>query len=141
MSKSSLGSRRYLRVSLVLLALFVLVLPALAQAPAATPAQQALPINISIGSGGEQGNVSSAIQILFVMTLLTLAPSIMMLMTSFTRIVIVLGFVRSALGVQGAPSNQIIVGLSLFLTIFIMAPIASRIACARCSTIRNASTL
>jgi flagellar biosynthetic protein FliP len=61
------------------------------------------------------------------MTFLTLAPSIVMLMTSFTRIVIVLGFVRTALGVQNAPSNQIIVGLALFLTIFIMAPIGNRI--------------
>jgi flagellar biosynthetic protein FliP len=127
MSLTSFGRRRTLRVSLIFLVLFVLAIPALAQAPVATPTPQALPISISIGSGGEQGNVSSAIQILFVMTLLTLAPSIMMLMTSFTRIVIVLGFVRSALGVQGAPSNQIIVGLSLFLTMFIMSPIATRI--------------
>ncbi len=119
--------RRWLRVSLVVLVLAVLALPALAQAPAAAPATQAMPINITFGNGTEQGNVSSAIQILFVMTLLTLAPSIMMLMTSFTRLVIVLGFVRSALGVQNAPSNQIIVGLSLFLTIFIMSPIATRI--------------
>lgn len=123
----SLRSRRWMRLSLVLVALLALALPALAQAPAASPVTNALPVNITIGSGTEQNNVSSAIQILFVMTLLTLAPSIMMLMTSFTRLVIVLGFVRSALGVQGAPSNQIIIGLSLFLTIFIMSPIASRI--------------
>jgi flagellar biosynthetic protein FliP len=109
------------------MALFALALPALAQAPASNPPPSALPVNITIGNGTAQGNVSSAIQILFVMTLLTLAPSIMMLMTSFTRLVIVLGFVRSALGVQGAPSNQIIIGLSLFLTIFIMSPIATRI--------------
>ncbi|MEQ1853034.1 MAG: flagellar type III secretion system pore protein FliP, partial [Chthoniobacteraceae bacterium] len=64
--------------------------------------------------------------IVVVMTLLTLAPSIIMLMTSFTRIVIVLGFVRSAIGVQAAPSNQVIIGLSLFLTLFIMAPVGTR---------------
>lgn len=64
---------------------------------------------------------------MFFMTLLTLAPSIIMLMTSFTRIVIVLGFVRNALGVQSAPSNQIIIGLSLFLTFFLMSPIWDRI--------------
>jgi flagellar biosynthetic protein FliP len=51
-----------------------------------------------------------------------------MLMTSFTRIVIVLGFVRSAIGVQGAPSNQILIGMSLFLTFFIMAPVGTRIS-------------
>jgi flagellar biosynthetic protein FliP len=94
--------------------------------PSPTPA----PFNISIGlngGGSERENVSTAIQIVSVMTVLTLAPSIMMLMTSFTRIVIVLGFLRTALGVQGAPSNQIIIGISIFLTMFIMAPIATRV--------------
>lgn len=89
--------------------------------PAAAPA-----LSINLG-GSEQGSVATAIQIVAMMTLLTLAPSILMLMTSFTRIVIVLGFVRSAIGVQGAPSNQILVGMSLFLTFFIMAPIGKRI--------------
>ncbi len=84
-------------------------------------------IRLDIGGGGVNGDVSTAIQILIFMTLLTLAPSIIMLMTSFTRIVIVLGFVRNALGVQGAPSNQIVVGLALFLTVFIMGPIWNRI--------------
>jgi flagellar biosynthetic protein FliP len=61
------------------------------------------------------------------MTLLTVAPSLVLLMTSFTRIVIVLGFVRTALGVPSAPSNQIIIGLSLFLTFFIMGPVIDRV--------------
>ncbi len=61
------------------------------------------------------------------MTLLTIAPSIVLLMTSFTRIVIVLGFVRTALGVPSAPANQIIVGLALFLTFFIMGPVIDRV--------------
>ena len=60
------------------------------------------------------------------MTLLTLAPSLVILMTSFTRIVIVLGFVRTAIGVPSAPANQIIVGLSLFLTFFLMGPVFDR---------------
>jgi flagellar biosynthetic protein FliP len=67
--------------------------------------------------------VDAAIRVLFAITLLTLAPSIILLMTSFTRIVIVLSFIRSALSLQGAPANQIIIGLSLFLTYFIMAPV------------------
>jgi flagellar biosynthetic protein FliP len=67
-------------------------------------------------------DVDVAIQILFAITLLSLAPSIILLMTSFTRIVIVLSFVRTALSLQGTPSNQIIVGLSLFITLFIMTP-------------------
>lgn len=121
------SARRLVRVSLFFAILFALAIPAIAQAPAASPVPGTMPINITIGNGSEQGNVSSAIQILFVMTLLTLAPSIMMLMTSFTRIVIVLGFVRTALGVPGAPSNQIIIGLSLFLTFFIMGPTFERV--------------
>ena len=106
-----------------LFALLVMAATNFAQAvaPAAAPA-----LSINLG-GTDQGNVSTAIQLVVVMTLLTLAPSILMLMTSFTRIVIVFGFVRSAIGVQGAPSNQILVGLSLFLTFFIMAPIGKTI--------------
>lgn len=113
---------------LTFIALFVAMLllaglmPAAAQQPA-TPIAPGLSINIG---GTEQGNVSSAIQIVLLMTVLTLAPSILLLMTSFTRIVIVLGFVRSALGVQGAPSNQLIIGMALFLTFFIMAPVGQR---------------
>ncbi len=80
-------------------------------------------VNVTPRDAEDRGSVSSAIQILAVMTMLTLAPSIIFLMTSFTRIVIVLGFVRNALGIQGAPSNQILIGLSLFLTMFIMAPV------------------
>ena len=89
--------------------------------PTAAPA-----LSINLG-GSEQGSVATAIQIVVVMTVLTLAPSILVLMTSFTRIVIVLGFVRSAIGVQGAPSNQVLIGMSLFLTFFIMAPIGKKI--------------
>jgi flagellar biosynthetic protein FliP len=67
------------------------------------------------------------VQIVIVMTLLSVAPSIVLLMTSFTRIVIVLGFVRTALGTPSAPSNQIVVGLSLFLTFFLMGPVVDRV--------------
>jgi flagellar biosynthetic protein FliP len=76
--------------------------------------------------GGKPADVSVAIQLVVLMTLLTLAPSLVILMTSFTRIVIVLGFVRTAIGVPSAPANQIIVGLSLFLTFFLMGPVFDR---------------
>lgn len=95
-------------------------------APGATAGAAAPALSINLG-GSEQGNVATAIQLVALMTLLTLAPSLVMLMTSFTRIVIVLGFVRSAIGVQGAPSNQILIGVALFLTFFIMAPIGKRV--------------
>ena len=98
-------------------------------APASAPAPaKADPLHLTIGLDGTQrtGDVSVAVQIVILMTLLTLAPSIVLLMTSFTRIVIVLGFVRTALGVPSAPSNQIIIGLSLFLTFFLIGPVFDR---------------
>jgi flagellar biosynthetic protein FliP len=79
------------------------------------------------GAENDPGNVSSAIQIVILMTVLTLAPSLLMMMTSFTRMVIVLGFIRGAIGLQGAPSNQILVGMSLFLTMFVMTPTVKRL--------------
>jgi len=84
-------------------------------------------VNFQIGNGNERQNLSTAIQIVIMMTLLTLAPSLIMLMTSFTRIVIVLGFVRTALGVPSAPSNQLLIGVSLFVTFFIMTPVWNQI--------------
>ena len=102
--------------------------PAAAAAPAA-PAGAATPFRLNIGleGSGQAGQVSVAVQIVIVMTLLSVAPSILLLMTSFTRIVIVLGFVRTALGTPSAPSNQIVVGLSLFLTFFLMGPVFERV--------------
>ncbi|WP_445488232.1 flagellar type III secretion system pore protein FliP [Niallia sp. 03133] len=67
-------------------------------------------------------NVSTSVQLLLLLTVLSLAPSILILMTCFTRIVIVLSFVRTALATQQMPPNQVIIGLALFLTFFIMAP-------------------
>ena len=67
-------------------------------------------------------NVSAAVKLLLLLTVLSLAPSILILMTSFTRIVIVLSFVRTSLATQQMPPNQVIIGLSLFLTFFVMAP-------------------
>ena len=86
-----------------------------------------LSLNIGLNGLNQPVDVDGAIKVLAIMTLLTLAPSIILLMTCFTRIVIVLSFVRSALSLQGAPSNQIIIGLSLFLTFFIMAPVWEKI--------------
>lgn len=71
--------------------------------------------------------VSSALQILFVLTILSVAPAIILMMTCFTRIVIVLGFIRQAMGTQNMPPTQIIIGLSLFLSFFIMSPTINEI--------------
>jgi flagellar biosynthetic protein FliP len=86
------------------------------------------PLSISLGPNNGAPDIDSGIKILFLITLLSLAPSILLLMTCFTRVAIVLGFVRSALQLQGSPGNQIIVGLSLFITFFIMAPVWDNIS-------------
>ena len=92
-------------------------------APALVAAQgQQLDLNVE-----GLGRVSAPLQIVLLLTLLSFLPAILVTMTSFTRIVIVLHFVRQALGTQDMPSNQILIGLSLFLTAFIMAPVGERI--------------
>ena len=103
--------------------------PARTNAGPATPTANADPFRLNIGLEGtsQPGQVSVAVQIVLVMTLLSVAPSIVLLMTTFTRIVIVLGFVRTALGTPTTPSNQIVVGLSLFLTFFLMGPVFDRV--------------
>ncbi len=83
-------------------------------------------LNLSFNAGGDQG-VSSAVQLLLIITVLAVAPAFLMMMTCFTRVIIVLGFVRRALGTQTLPPNQIVVGLALFLSLFIMAPTIKRI--------------
>jgi flagellar biosynthetic protein FliP len=99
----------------------LLLLPALASA--AAPGIPALTI---AASGGGQ-SYSLTLQILLLMTAITLLPSILLMMTAFTRIVIVLAILRQALGAGQAPPNQVLIGLSLFLTFFVMAPVVDRI--------------
>ncbi|MEZ0537779.1 flagellar type III secretion system pore protein FliP [Caldicellulosiruptoraceae bacterium PP1] len=84
-------------------------------------------LNLSLGDSTKPNDVSTTLQIIIFLTILSLAPSILILMTSFTRILIVLGFVRNALGTQQMPPNQILIGLALFLTFFIMAPVGTNI--------------
>ncbi len=103
-------------------ALLLLVILLMAVAAAAQPT--ALPnISLSIGGNADQGKAATVVQLLLMLTVLSLAPAILMMVTSFTRIVIVLSLVRSALGTQQMPSNQIVIGLALFLSFFIMAPV------------------
>lgn len=78
-------------------------------------------------TGDQPQDYVSSLQILLVLTILTLAPSILIMMTSFTRIIIVLSFIRNALGTQQTPPNQVVIGLALFLTFFIMAPVGAQI--------------
>ncbi len=99
--------------------------PARVQAPAAPGGAGVLPlprIDIGVEPARSPQDVSTSLQILALLTVLTLAPAILIMLTSFTRIVIVLSFVRSALGSQQVPPNQVLIGLALFLTFFVMAP-------------------
>jgi flagellar biosynthesis protein FliP len=84
-------------------------------------------ITIGEGQGTTPGQVAETVEILFILTIIGLAPSILILMTCFTRILIVLGFLRRALGLQTMPPDQILVGITLFLTMFIMWPTFERI--------------
>ncbi|QDP40188.1 flagellar type III secretion system pore protein FliP [Radiobacillus deserti] len=77
---------------------------------------------IDIFSGSDPTNVSTSVKLLLLLTVFSLAPSILVLMTSFTRIIIVLSFVRTSLATQQMPPNQVLIGIALFLTFFIMAP-------------------
>lgn len=80
-------------------------------------------INITISGTDGDVQIANSIQILVLLTVLSLAPSILIMMTSFTRMIIVLGFVRRALSLQSTPPNQTLIGLALFLTLFVMAPV------------------
>ncbi|HOQ11649.1 MAG TPA: flagellar type III secretion system pore protein FliP [Spirochaetota bacterium] len=108
---------------------FLFLTFALLLVPAALLAQNAggvtMPIpkiTFNVTEANNPKDVALSLQILFLLSILTLAPSIIIMMTAFTRVVIVLDFVKRALSLQQMPPNQVIVGLSLFLTFFIMAP-------------------
>ena len=103
----------------LLLAAIILLLAVSASAqPTALPN-----VSLNIGGNADQGKAATVIQLLMILTVLSLAPAVLMMVTSFTRIVVVLSLVRHALGTQQMPSNQIVIGLALFLTFFIMAPV------------------
>jgi len=106
----------------LLLLLTAAALPGVAAAqaaPADAPGRRALTVSLDGGAGG----VDVALEIVLLMTILALAPALLILLTSFTRIIIVFGFLRQALGTNQMPANQILVGLALFLTFVIMGPV------------------
>ena len=96
------------------------VLPALLLFTAAAHAQS---LNIDLGNPGTPGATSRLVQLTALFTVLSLAPSLLVMVTAFTRIVIVLSLLRSALGTQGTPPNTVLIGLALFLTFFVMQPV------------------
>lgn len=102
---------------LIPLLAFLFAPVAMAEDPIGIPA-----VTLTTADDGSQ-QYTVTVQILFLMTALTLLPALLMMMTSFTRIIIVFSILRQALGLQQTPSNQILLGLALFLTFFIMAPV------------------
>jgi len=84
-------------------------------------------VTLTVGDANNPDQVTSGVQLLVLLTVLSLAPSILILATSFTRIVIVLSMIRTAIGTPTIPPNQVVIGLSLLLTFFIMAPVFSQI--------------
>ena len=120
--------RRIAWLALVALVAFAVIFAAFpAAAQTATPATggAALPLLVGQGPGGTSYSVP--VQTLLFFTALSFLPAVLLLMTSFTRIVIVLSLLRQALGTQAAPPNQVVIGLSLFLTFFVMAPTIDKV--------------
>ena len=93
----------------------------LLRAPALPAAAQS--VSIDLGAAGQPGATSRLVQLTALVGLLSLAPSLLVMATAFTRIVIVLSLLRSAIGAQGVPPNPALVGLALFLTLFVMQPV------------------
>jgi flagellar biosynthetic protein FliP len=122
-------TRRHLPWILAALAAVFVVIAAVAPVLAQTipgPTAPTIPIprvNIGITPATKPSDVALSLQILLLLTVLSIAPTLLVLTTSFTRIVVVLSFVRTALGTQSNPPNQVLIGLAMFLTFFTMAPV------------------
>lgn len=109
---------------MILLILAALLAPTVLSAQTATPLPK---ISVGVEESDSPEDFVLSLQIVALMTILSLAPSILIMMTSFTRIVIVFHFLRSALATQSVPSNQILIGLALFMTLFIMRPVLTEV--------------
>lgn len=110
------------KFSIVILVMFAFAVLGATKAYAAPNTIPIPKINVSVDQANSPKDYVDNIKLLIMLTVISLLPSFLVMMTSFTRIIVVLGFMRNALGTQQAPPNQILVGLALFLTIFIMTP-------------------
>ena len=113
------------RLAALASALAALAIPVAAHAQTAVPGALDRAFGELGGAGGEP--LSLSLQLLLIMGLLTILPALVLMMTSFTRIIVVLAILRQALGLQQSPPNQVLIGLSLFLSLFIMAPTLERV--------------
>lgn len=112
---------------LLIVVLSFVILLLLASNVYAEPELSVPNIDISVGTSDSPEDFTTSIQLLLLITVLSLAPAILIMMTAFTRIIIVLSFLRNALGTQQMPPNQVLIGLALFLTLFVMGPVISDI--------------
>lgn len=119
MSKGKAIKKYFVRLALGLLGSLMCISLCVVRAKAAT-------VDVTLDTGDASGS-SSALDLLFLLAILALIPSLLLVMTSFTRIIISLSFLRSAIGTQSSPPNQVLIGLALFLTIFIMFPTFTQI--------------
>jgi flagellar biosynthesis protein FliP len=122
--------RSKLRSLTISILLAIIVLLALMTSIVSAAEDSAIPLpKVSFGVEQAQnpGDIAVSLQVLLLLTVLSLAPALLVMVTSFSRIVIVLGFVRNALGTQMIPPNQVLIGLALFLTFFVMAPVGTQI--------------
>ncbi len=121
--KFEISTGRFKRVFCSAALIVLMVLSSMCPAHAADPGNAGNLVTIDVKQGDDPGKVSVVLQIFFLMTILSLAPSILIMMTCFTRIAIVLSLLRQAIGSNQLPPAQIIMGISLFLTFFVMAPV------------------
>ena len=111
-----------------LVSFLLAMVPALALAQSVPPDAPTITLpSVSVAVGGGEGNLVESLKVMGLLTVLTLAPAIIISVTSFTRIIIVFGFLRTALGTQSSPPNQVLISLALFLTAAVMTPVASKI--------------
>jgi flagellar biosynthetic protein FliP len=127
-----LGKRRGPLVRLALLTIALLLLMGAAGSDAAPRGSNgtasSLPrISLEIGNAKDPQGLSGTLQVMLLLTVLALAPSLLIMLTAFSRIIIVLGLLRQAMGTPQMPPNQVLIGLALFLTAFIMAPVAMEV--------------
>lgn len=125
--RGRVGGWRALRRSSAALAFALLAFASVGALPAAGQDAESSGVVLSLSGMGDREDVAPALEVLALLTVVSIAPSFLLMGTCFTRIVIVLAFVRQAVGVQHLPPNQVLVGLALFLTLFVMAPLGERI--------------
>lgn len=121
MRTTKLRTRNWLLLSVAVLSVLAIGVY-LAPSALAAPSDTSLLPGLQLGTSDSPQAVGSTLQIILLLTVLSIAPAILIMMTCFTRVVVVLSFVRSALSLQQAPPNQVLIGLALFITMFVMQP-------------------